>query len=291
MDPQRAAGLRPRLVRGPRPDLAGPRGRGGDRAPGARWARPSTCRRRSPGSARSGRVAGPTGGSRTGRSRSGRTRTGSSSTPRGVPTRIPAEFPEVYGEMPGPFEPGRVPLPPTPVEATTHRIAVRPADLDPLGHVNNAAYLDYLEETRARGGRRRGGGGRDVGAIRPARVPAAGGGGLERRMAPRGRSVSGPATPADGRGDWPTRPAWTSPAGGSSPVPSSPSAQTGVVNDADGVQGRVGVRRHGRGSGAGRRRRGGRADRRRRVGARRRRRRRARAARRCSRACSTATCT
>jgi acyl-CoA thioesterase FadM len=66
---------------------------------------------------------------------------------RGVPTRIPAEFPEVYGEMPGPFDPGRVPLPPTPPPATTHRIAVRPADLDPLGHVNNAAYLDYLEET------------------------------------------------------------------------------------------------------------------------------------------------
>jgi acyl-CoA thioesterase FadM len=66
---------------------------------------------------------------------------------RGLPTRVPAEFPEVYGTMPGPFEPGRVALPPTPPGASTHRGLVRPQDLDPLGHVNNAAYLDYLEES------------------------------------------------------------------------------------------------------------------------------------------------
>ncbi len=65
---------------------------------------------------------------------------------RGRPTRVPAEFPAVYGTMPGPFEPGRVALPPTPPDAAVHRGRVRPQDLDPLGHVNNAAYLDYLEE-------------------------------------------------------------------------------------------------------------------------------------------------
>ena len=65
---------------------------------------------------------------------------------RGLPTRVPAEFPDVYGTMPGPFEPGRVALPPTPSGASIHRGLVRPQDLDPLGHVNNAAYLDYLEE-------------------------------------------------------------------------------------------------------------------------------------------------
>ena len=65
---------------------------------------------------------------------------------RGLPTRVPAEFPSVYGALPGPFEPGRVTLPATPTGATTHRGVVRPQDLDPLGHVNNAAYLDYLEE-------------------------------------------------------------------------------------------------------------------------------------------------
>ena len=65
---------------------------------------------------------------------------------RGLPTRVPAEFPAVYGELPGPFEPGRVALPPTPAGAAAHRGLVRPQDVDPLGHVNNAAYLDYLEE-------------------------------------------------------------------------------------------------------------------------------------------------
>ncbi len=65
---------------------------------------------------------------------------------RGVPTRVPAEFPTVYGALPGPFEPGRVALPPTPSGAAGHAAVVRPQDLDPLGHVNNAAYLDYLEE-------------------------------------------------------------------------------------------------------------------------------------------------
>jgi acyl-CoA thioesterase FadM len=82
---------------------------------------------------------------------------------RGAPTRIPAEFPDVYGEMPGPFDPGRVPLPPTPPGATLHRLTVRPADLDPLGHVNNAAYLDYLEETVLAAG--------DEGAAALARAP------------------------------------------------------------------------------------------------------------------------
>ena len=58
---------------------------------------------------------------------------------------------------------------------------MRPADLDPLGHVNNAAYLDYLEETvlAAGDGRRRGG--RALATVRPPRVPAPGGGGRDRR--------------------------------------------------------------------------------------------------------------
>lgn len=32
--------------------------------------------------------------------------------------------------------------------AFTHRLTVRFRDCDPLGHVNNAVYLTYLEETR-----------------------------------------------------------------------------------------------------------------------------------------------
>ncbi len=65
---------------------------------------------------------------------------------RGHPGRVPPEFPGVFDVPPGPFQPGRVPLPPTPDDAVRHRSSVRPQDLDPMGHVNNAAYLDYLEE-------------------------------------------------------------------------------------------------------------------------------------------------
>jgi acyl-CoA thioesterase FadM len=65
---------------------------------------------------------------------------------RGMPGRVPPEFPAAFEVPPGPFEPGRVPLPPAPPGATTHGTAVRPQDLDPMGHVNNAAYVDYLEE-------------------------------------------------------------------------------------------------------------------------------------------------
>jgi acyl-CoA thioesterase FadM len=65
---------------------------------------------------------------------------------RGLPGRVPPEFPAAFAVPPGPFEPGRVPLPPTPPGAVVTRSTVRPQDLDPMGHVNNAAYLDYLEE-------------------------------------------------------------------------------------------------------------------------------------------------
>jgi acyl-CoA thioesterase FadM len=65
---------------------------------------------------------------------------------RGLPGRVPPEFPAAFTVPPGPFDPGRVPLPPTPPDALITRAAVRPQDLDPMGHVNNAAYLDYLEE-------------------------------------------------------------------------------------------------------------------------------------------------
>jgi acyl-CoA thioesterase FadM len=65
---------------------------------------------------------------------------------RGLPGRVPPEFPAAFAIAPGPFEPGRVPLPPTPAWATRHVTRVRPQDVDPMGHVNNAAYLDYLEE-------------------------------------------------------------------------------------------------------------------------------------------------
>ncbi|MEI7744713.1 MAG: thioesterase family protein [Chloroflexota bacterium] len=65
---------------------------------------------------------------------------------RGLPGRVPPELPLVFETPPDPFEPGRVPLPGAPAEAIAIRSVVRPRDLDPNGHVNNAVYVDYLEE-------------------------------------------------------------------------------------------------------------------------------------------------
>ncbi len=65
---------------------------------------------------------------------------------RGGLTRIPAIFaqefriPEATGQI------GRVALPATPAGTPTRRFAVRPHELDPMDHANNAVYLDWLEE-------------------------------------------------------------------------------------------------------------------------------------------------
>ncbi|HET7704159.1 MAG TPA: acyl-ACP thioesterase domain-containing protein [Candidatus Limnocylindrales bacterium] len=66
---------------------------------------------------------------------------------RGALTRIPSIFPDRFGgtdEM-GPI--GRVPLPSTPPAAAHRRLTVRPHELDPMNHANNAVYLDWLEES------------------------------------------------------------------------------------------------------------------------------------------------
>jgi acyl-ACP thioesterase len=66
---------------------------------------------------------------------------------RGALTRIPSIFPETFGgtEDMGPV--GRIPLPATPADAVHRRFAVRPHELDPMDHANNAVYLDWLEES------------------------------------------------------------------------------------------------------------------------------------------------
>jgi acyl-CoA thioesterase FadM len=65
---------------------------------------------------------------------------------RGAPTRIPAEFEPVFGAPTGPFGLARVDLGEPPASARRSEITVRPHELDPMAHVNNAVYADWLDE-------------------------------------------------------------------------------------------------------------------------------------------------
>lgn len=65
---------------------------------------------------------------------------------RGALTRIPAVFPDVFGGGLLDGSIGRIALPATPSDAVRRRFAVRPHELDPMAHANNAVYLDWLEE-------------------------------------------------------------------------------------------------------------------------------------------------
>jgi len=70
---------------------------------------------------------------------------------RGTPTRIPPEFETFFpaGEPNAPIQLGRVTLEPAPVGATQETFKVRPQELDPLDHVNNAVYADWFDEAVA----------------------------------------------------------------------------------------------------------------------------------------------
>jgi len=69
---------------------------------------------------------------------------------RGALTRIPAVFTEMFGGDQLEGSVGRLALPRTPDDADVLDFAVRPHDLDPMGHANNAAYVDWLEESVGR---------------------------------------------------------------------------------------------------------------------------------------------
>ena len=71
---------------------------------------------------------------------------------RGALTRISAVFTEMFGGTGEDISISRVSLPPTPVTATRTELSVRPMDLDPMGHANNAVYLDWVEEAIAAAG-------------------------------------------------------------------------------------------------------------------------------------------
>ena len=68
----------------------------------------------------------------------------------GQPTRIPGQLIDRFGGDGEAFTPVRVRLDDAPSdEATRLGFRVRPQDLDPMAHVNNATYLDYVEEAVA----------------------------------------------------------------------------------------------------------------------------------------------
>ena len=64
----------------------------------------------------------------------------------GAPTRIPAEFEAVFRPLSATFALGRVILGEPPADARRLEFTVRPQELDPMSHVNNAVYADWLEE-------------------------------------------------------------------------------------------------------------------------------------------------
>ena len=65
---------------------------------------------------------------------------------RGAPTRIPAVFEELFHGPAATIQLARVPLGDPPAAAARRGFSVRPQELDPLGHANNAVHADWLDE-------------------------------------------------------------------------------------------------------------------------------------------------
>ena len=104
---------------------------------------------------------------------------------RGTPTRIPQEFDAVFGAPPATFGLARVDLGEIPAVPARSDFTVRPQELDPMDHVNNAVYSDWLDESvLAAGGKAGGSRGPPPG---PARVRSSGRAGI----APGRRHVAG----------------------------------------------------------------------------------------------------
>jgi acyl-ACP thioesterase len=64
----------------------------------------------------------------------------------GAPTHIPSEFDAVFGAPSVQSRLTRVTLEETPTGASHVVFSVRPQELDPMDHVNNAVYADWLDE-------------------------------------------------------------------------------------------------------------------------------------------------
>lgn len=65
---------------------------------------------------------------------------------RGAPTRIPSDFDAAFGAPDATFPLARVDLGAHPDDAHVASFPVRPHELDPMDHANNAVYADWLEE-------------------------------------------------------------------------------------------------------------------------------------------------
>lgn len=66
----------------------------------------------------------------------------------GRPMRIPAEMQTAVSRA-EPFTPNRVDLEAPPADALRHSSLVRAVDVDPMGHLNNAAYVDLIDDALA----------------------------------------------------------------------------------------------------------------------------------------------
>jgi acyl-CoA thioesterase FadM len=66
---------------------------------------------------------------------------------RGAPTRVPEEFDEFFWAPKATFPLGRVTIGERSADASAPvAMRVRPQELDPMDHVNNAVYADWLDE-------------------------------------------------------------------------------------------------------------------------------------------------
>jgi acyl-ACP thioesterase len=70
---------------------------------------------------------------------------------RGRPVRPPVGFLDAFEADATPFKPMRVDLSEPVDTASNTEFLPRRSELDPMGHVNNAAYVDYLDELFAAG--------------------------------------------------------------------------------------------------------------------------------------------
>jgi acyl-ACP thioesterase len=66
--------------------------------------------------------------------------------------RIPEDFGQAFPNPEVDADIIRVAVPAASPDASRLRVHVRPQDLDPMGHVNNAVYLDWIEEAVAAAG-------------------------------------------------------------------------------------------------------------------------------------------